>query len=212
MNEFLDKYCERLGPGLLAEPINAFTNLAFFIAAYFVYRLAREQNNLSASTLALSALIAIIGIGSSLFHTIATFWAMLADSLPILIYQIVFLMLYARHIIKLSPAKCAGLLAAYFATIYGFGQLPGDWLNGSLQYTPALLFIFGLGIWHSHHAARERLILLHTTLIFTISLTFRSFDRVMCDTIPIGTHFVWHILNGTVLYLTARAYILNLKR
>lgn len=30
MNEFIDIYCERLGPGLWAEPLNALTNAAFF--------------------------------------------------------------------------------------------------------------------------------------------------------------------------------------
>jgi hypothetical protein len=29
----IDAYCERLGPGLWAEPLNALTNLAFIVAA-----------------------------------------------------------------------------------------------------------------------------------------------------------------------------------
>jgi hypothetical protein len=30
---YMDVYCERTGPGLLAEPLNAVTNASFLIAA-----------------------------------------------------------------------------------------------------------------------------------------------------------------------------------
>ena len=33
----VDNYCERLAPGFWGEPINAFTNLAFLIAAIIIY-------------------------------------------------------------------------------------------------------------------------------------------------------------------------------
>ena len=36
----IDIYCERTGPGLLAEPVNAITNLAFLLAAAACWRLA----------------------------------------------------------------------------------------------------------------------------------------------------------------------------
>ena len=35
----IDLYCERTAPGLWEEPINALTNLSFFVAAWFAWRL-----------------------------------------------------------------------------------------------------------------------------------------------------------------------------
>jgi hypothetical protein len=35
--------------------------------------------------------------------------------------------------------------------------------------------------------------------ILALSLTFRSVDETLCDTIPFGTHFMWHILNAVML-------------
>jgi len=32
--------------------------------------------------------------------------------------------------------------------------------------------------------------------ILTVSPGFRKLDRPVRDLIPVGTHFVWHILNG----------------
>jgi len=40
-----------------------------------------------------------------------------------------------------------------------------------------------------------------------VSLFFRTIDNAVCDMLPIGTHFLWHLTNGAVLYLAARALI-----
>ena len=34
----VDAYCERIAPGLLGEPLNALSNISFFLAAFFVLR------------------------------------------------------------------------------------------------------------------------------------------------------------------------------
>ena len=71
----IDDYCERIGPELWAEPINALTNLAFFISAWVIWQLAFRLHKLSPGIWILIILIVTIGIGSSLFHTFATTWA-----------------------------------------------------------------------------------------------------------------------------------------
>src|SRR4051794_14524228 len=81
-------YCERCGPGLLAEPINASTNLSFLIAAWAAWFLARRANALHAGTWGLIALSVAIGIGSALYHTFATGWARVLDVVPILHFQL----------------------------------------------------------------------------------------------------------------------------
>ena len=86
MNTYIDIYCERLEPGLWAEPVNAITNIAFFIAAFFALRLAKKENALNWRSGLLIALIFAMGVGSTLFHTFAVTWAMLSDVLPILFY------------------------------------------------------------------------------------------------------------------------------
>ena len=35
--------------------------------------------------------------------------------------------------------------------------------------------------------------------MLTLSLTFRSVDEMVCRAMPLGTHFMWHILNGVML-------------
>jgi hypothetical protein len=35
--------------------------------------------------------------------------------------------------------------------------------------------------------------------ILVISLVFRSADAALCPAFPLGTHFLWHILNAVML-------------
>jgi hypothetical protein len=43
--------------------------------------------------------------------------------------------------------------------------------------------------------------------ILLLSLIFRTADQVVCALVPIGTHFIWHMLNGLVLALYLEAAI-----
>ncbi len=196
----IDLYCERVSVGLLAEPLNALSNLAFFIAAYALWRLDMRR----AAERILISLITLIGIGSSLFHTFATHTTMLADVIPILIFQIAFLFVYARNALGFSPLKLGLTMAGFIGSILATEQLPSGWLNGSLGYLPALAFLLLFTALRHKHAGFNYLLL--AAGLFTISLTFRSLDNSVCDVLPIGLHYFWHMLNAAVLYLCVRAY------
>ena len=199
----IDLYCERLAPGFWAEPVNALTNLSFLLAAFYAWRLAAKRQALSTGTWTLIALIAAIGIGSFLFHTFANGWSMAADVIPILLFQVTFLWIYGARVVgwRLPVRLLTGaLLIAAFAA----GGRHPEVLNGSLRYAPAVVLLLGLGAYHWMNAASERGVLLLATGVLCVSLLFRSIDLSLCDTLPIGSHFLWHLLNGLVLYLVFR--------
>ena len=196
----IDIYCERIGPGLLAEPVNALTNAAFFIAAWLLWRDARRADLLSPALGALLALVLAIGIGSSLFHTFAATWARVLDELPILLFQLLFVWLYARRIMGLRKASAGALLAVFLpAALYArsFSHL----LNGSLVYAPAVLLVCALGVWHyaSRQPARTHLAAAAVTLALAAAL--RTLDAPICERFALGTHFLWHLLVAGVIYL-----------
>jgi len=204
----IDLYCERIGAGLLAEPINIVTNAAFFVAAWAAWSLARRSNALSADIHALAALSVMVGAGSGLFHVFAAGWARILDEVPILLFQLWYLWLYTRRIMTLRVPFAAASIAGYLAAAIFCRRFP-HLLNGSLVYVPALILMLYLGLYHFLQNKRERFLLLATMGVFLASLTFRSIDDAVCSYVPIGTHFLWHILNGVVLYLSMRALILN---
>lgn len=206
---YVDLYCERLGPGLLAEPVNAATNAAFLVAAWLLWRqFPRERGGAPDSTLliALIALIAAVGIGSTLFHMLATGWALWLDLLPILAFQIVFLWCYARRIIGWTPAAAAAFAATFLALALYSRQFP-ELLNGSLTYAPAMAVLTALAVYHRAAGKPGPWLLTAAAATFAVSLLLRTIDAAVCAAFPTGTHFLWHLLNAVVLYLCARAAI-----
>ena len=222
MNGPIVNYCERTSAAFWAEPINALTNLAFLLAAYGALRLARQhvqpwQWRRDWPIAWLISLIAIIGVGSSLFHTLATFGAMLADVIPIAVYQVSFLAIYSWRIAKLPPWAVGGLIVLFLLAGVAMGQVvpPSlhERLNGSLAYAPALLFLAGLALYHQRSGVLLAPFALWQAIgLFLLSLTARTLDLVVCAQVPIGMHFLWHLLNAGVLYLTMRALLLNWRR
>ncbi|HEX6735825.1 MAG TPA: ceramidase domain-containing protein [Azonexus sp.] len=210
MNAAVDLYCERTSTAFWAEPVNALTNLSFLFAAGLLLALLRRTRTpADGPGRFLIANLAAIGLGSFLFHTVADRLTMLADLLPIFIYQLAFLAAYGRRVAGWRWPAVAGLLLAFLLVNAAFAQLPAHWLNGSLLYGGALVFVGALAACHRHDRRREPGILWLAFAVFVISLACRSLDAWICPAWPLGTHFLWHLLNGAVLYLTTRAYLLN---
>ncbi|MDP7141747.1 MAG: hypothetical protein QF692_00375 [Alphaproteobacteria bacterium] len=207
----IDIYCERVFAGLFDEPLNLLSNLAFMIAAVLLFVMARRHNISAPAPYVLIVLIFIIGIGSALFHSFATVWSKFADVIPILIFQLAFIVTYARNIMGRGPFCIIGFLVLFTGLSVGTGTLPYDWLNGSLGYAPALFFVLGFGVDHWRKHRTEPFVLLLAAVIFVVSLTFRSIDMTVCAALPVGVHYMWHILNAAVLYLSVRAVLVNMK-
>lgn len=202
MHEQINIYCERASFAFWAEPINFVTNLGFIIVAIFLCVQLRRAKISDVTIWALPALIFIIGVGSALFHSFATRWALLADVIPILLFQILFLYIYMNHVLQARWYTTLIFFIIFCFSIYVFGRLPSEWLNGSLSYAPALLFLGGFAVHYFLTAEKSRGTLLYAFMLFSMSLAFRSVDNMFCDVWPIGTHFMWHILNACVLYLS----------
>jgi len=196
LTDKLDLYCERLGPGLLAEPLNALSNAAFFVAAGLLWRLARREEPV------LIALICAIGVSSALFHTVATAWARWLDIGSILVFQLAFLWRYARGVFHWRVAAAAAFVAAFLAVALYARTFP-QLLGGSLMYAPAIAALVGLAALKGPGQP----LLAGAAAIFALSLTLRTLDEPLCAQFPPGTHFFWHLLNPVVLYLCVRALV-----
>ncbi len=207
-------YCERLDPGFWAEPVNAISNAAFLVAA-LVGAVAAGRAGLRAPILwVLIALAGLIGVGSFLFHTHATVWAALADVTPIWLFVALYLYTFATRVAGITPLRLiigAGLaVLGLVALSAGIGAALGPAraaLNGSDQYAPALLAlgVFSVLLWRRGHPLAG--LIIATTAIFALSLTFRTLDAHLCAALPLGTHFLWHVLNGTVIALLLIALV-----
>ena len=193
----VDGYCERLGPGFWAEPVNALTNLAFIVAAIWAWR--RGEGLVPVRVLA--AVLFAIGVGSGLFHTLATRWAGVADVVPILIYILTYIYLANKHFWGMSRVWSGVGTALFFpyaaATVPLFAMVPG--LGGSAGYAPVPLLIFAYAVALRHRLPEVAKGLAIGAGILVLSILFRALDMGVCTGWPLGTHFMWHILNAVML-------------
>ncbi len=207
LTDHLDQYCERLGPEFWAEPVNAISNAAFFVAAYCAWRMVRRQseNNRNArALLILPILLFVIGIGSFLFHTFATRWAEWADVLPILAFQLAAIALILRRLFDWVWWKIGLAWGFFFAASAGLPYLLRDVpTHGSSGYFAALLALLGFAALTRRQPAAFRPFAL-ASLTFILSLTLRTLDLEWCEAVPLGTHWAWHGLNAVVLYAVCK--------
>ena len=205
----MDVYCERVGPGLLAEPLNAVTNASFLLAAWAAWVLASRTGTLSSGGRVLIALAAAVGVGSLMWHTFATPWALILDTVPILLFIVWYLWLYTRTVLDASPPiAIASVVAFLVATVLALQY--SHVLHGALVYTPGLLVVLVLGVAHARERRAERVALLAAVGVYAAALVFRTIDQEVCPVLPIGTHFLWHSLIGLVTYLAMRGLLLTL--
>lgn len=222
-------YCERgQDPAFWAEPLNALTNGAFIIAAAVATRdyLAAPVGRRTLPAALLIALTYTIGVGSFLFHTYATRWAALADTIPIALFMLAYFAFLLRRFLGLPWIVVLAGVAAFYGAIWYAGTIQCRYdtllpitsrtgarcLNGSISYGPAVLALIGAAILLAllrHPAWR---LVGAAGLVFLASMTFRTLDLELCNSIRaggmvIGTHFLWHVLNAVTLFLLLRAAI-----
>lgn len=224
----VDAYCERLDASFWAEPLNAVSNAAFFAAAFAGWR-AADRTDWPAR--GLSLIIVAIGIGSFLFHTYANRLTALLDVAPIVAFILCYLVLAVRRYLgygalaalaamlalivtgvvatpALRPAlgTTAGYAAPFLALLaFGFLLLTRGGRRLAVSSNAKNRAFSGEAPARLHSLAirdlRAARALILATALFGASMVARMLDAPLCAWLPFGTHFLWHILNATTLWV-----------
>ncbi len=222
-------YCERgTSTALLAEPINALSNVAFLFAALLGLQLVlwRPEEERTADQFLLPALVFLIGLGSLAFHLYADEGTALADVVPISVFTLVYLGFALNRFLGVPPGFTVLAVLGFAAILAmtaqvqctedavgltGFGMEGAKpCLNGSLFYLPALAALIVVGLLLSERGHKAAPWILWAAAIFAASVTLRTLDLALCDKAliegrKVGTHFAWHVLNALALFLLLRA-------
>ena len=196
-----DIYCERLDASFWAEPINAISNLSFIVAGFFLWRLRTPRSTLMAF------LVILIGLGSFSFHTFANRLTGLLDVLAITLYLVTFAFLIPKQWSRNSIViQLGSVLMLIFSIV--LVQLLISRLKPALPWLPSGIY---LGAWlalimfalitHYSNMPAARFLWL-AVIVFPASLLSRQLDMPLCDSIG-GSHWLWHLLNGLSLFLSA---------
>ena len=190
----VDGYCERVGPGYWAEPLNAVTNAAFVLVAVLMWRRTAGMAR------AMCGVLAVIGVGSYLFHTHANRLTGMLDVAPILGFILLYVFAASRDMLGLKGWQAGLCVLAFFpyaaATVPLWSLVPGLGSSAGYAPVPVLILFYAWAMRGQPQAARGLAI---GAGLLVVSLGFRTLDGPLCDAVPVGTHFLWHVSNAAML-------------
>jgi len=207
MHDVLPIYCETaLNPSgaFPAEPINALTSFFPFIMGVLAIWYLWRTGNRGWIPWILAILTAMTGLGSVAWHAHRTPFTLLIDALPGVIYFSIMVAVWMIHISNRWIALTAGVALVAFIFL-----VP---LSVKQQYQIPMIGFFGLlalGLlfltWR-----RQRPAFVYALPMVGCGLAaaaFRTLDLHVCDVMPVGTHFFWHLFLGTAAYLGVRMMV-----
>ena len=207
MHSTLPYYCETALNALGTfpyEPVNTITSFApvLFGVLALVYLIRGGHADRVAYVLA--GLTVLTGLGSVAWHSMRTPTTLFVDWFPGALYLLVVVSVWAAHaggryvgvVLLVVLAGLAFLVP--FPTIRAFQF----YIIGGLGAVAAALLA---GTWFRRRAAFGWAAAMIASAL--VAVTFRTLDLSVCDTIPFGTHFFWHIFLGAAAYAGVRMMV-----
>lgn len=208
--EFIEQlqipYCE-LSSSFLPEPLNIFSNIGFFVVAYYSYRLLKKNTQFSIRLF--PWFFVLIGLGSLSYHWSPGPQTFLADSLPI--YGFILFSLYLLFRRSFSAVFSSLSFGAFILAEMLIVTLLPVRLNSFMGYFFALLIVLLLYLKIYPQEKTKTRPLAYALGLFAGGLLFRWIDLWACSFWPFGTHFVWHLLVASagyflVLYFSTESF------
>lgn len=208
--------CERTALGPLAEPLNVLSSLAFMFVAIAIYRHYHSHEDVQKKWIwdihALTFITFLIGVNSIAFHAFPSQITELADTLTI----VLFIMLYFTSVLFRIGRTTIYEGVICLVAFVGFShilvhQFPRA-LNDSIGYLSSMIALIMIAV-HLHLKARPSSAhFMFAAIIGVVSLSCRIIDRELCSMLPTGTHFLWHTLNATLMYILLKQLVRNVNR
>ncbi|MCU0938653.1 MAG: hypothetical protein MUC86_05810 [Burkholderiaceae bacterium] len=209
---FIETFCERRSASFLDEPLNQATNLVFLLACLLLVRrvvqLRGAGHAVPFSVQALVASIGAVAISSAVFHMSALRWAGVSDAMAVRLFAMAFAACYMRWLLNWPWHWVAVVIPALLSVALVVpGALP---LSGLYGVAPLLPGALGLVLFAAILALRGDpawRVIAAAAASFAVAMVFHRADRPLCEMLPTGTHFLWHLFSGIAAYLMASAVL-----
>ena len=205
-SRWITEYCERIGNEFYSEPFNALSNIAFFVSAFFIYKLLKKHAIKSFGYWFLFTLLVLGSIGSLLWHSFRNPLTLSLDAVPIFIFFFTFVYLLLEQLTR-SKRKALILLVSFFILQVLASYVFPTFLNGSIRHVVNGIAFLGIVVWLYKKYANFSRHLPVAFLLYILAILLRSIDNSVCSIFPVGTHFMWHVLNAAAAYFAIRALL-----
>lgn len=197
-------YAETDMSRFIVEPWNAISSLfILFPAIYWGIKLRGKYLEYPFITFCIPLLF-LGGLGSTLFHAFrSSRFLLLLDITPTAILT---LALAIYFWVKVLPSRWwiipvigsgVGLRIWIFQTMEGQASANASYaVSGIMLFIPTLLLLYKTKLAYSYF-------IFFSLGLFVLALIFRQTDNLQQNLLPMGTHFLWHILTGLGAFFLA---------
>jgi hypothetical protein len=206
----IDLYCERVGPGLLAEPLNLITSLPGFLVAFYVLRLGKGRGDPAFPLIA--AVLLVMACGNLSMHLFARNWALGAENGPIAVFVLALIYLTVTRLMNLPEWAAFGAMAVLPVLFFGGGLITDATfgpLNGVAPFLPVLVLMLGFASVLRARGNPGSRGIAASAILFSFALIFLGMDQAACPSWSYGTHFLWHLVGAVLLAQVSRVILLT---
>lgn len=205
-------YAETDLSALVAEPWNAFSSLAILLpAVYWAIKLGWDVKRYSFLYLCIPLLL-LGGLGSTLYHAFrSSNLLLLLDVLPTAALMVMIGIYFWFRILQSWWQVLAITLSATILRFFLFDLMPaemavnsGYFLSGTVIFLPMLIYLKKCDFAYSRDVTLSLAFL-------CFSLFFRDLDHRVGSFLPMGSHFIWHLLSGAGAYFLG-SYLYRLRK
>lgn len=205
----VESYCENLTFFPIAQPANFISNLSFLVGFFGAVRnrLHRLGDRHFQTIDFFNIMILGVGLGSATFHFYPSLVTMMIDVIPIYICiaTVITILVFQYSVVE---GRNKHRLFGFFIAVSIIGALaPRSLVNGSVIYLCILGYFLVLTRFLDLNIRQD---IFKLCGLFAIAIGFRSIDRWVCPQVVVGTHFIWHIMCGFILYRIS-ALLLRLR-
>ena len=202
-NDFGPIYVETDLSRFPVEPWNTASNLIFLLIVIVIARKTKLDWRIHPLLVGGLPILLIGFVGGTLFHATRSrsLWLVM-DFVPIFLLSVAAALRLWRSVLgNYVRATIALLLAALVPRFLAAAlQLPFHY-QISVGYSGLALAILLPAFWVSRvQDWRGVSLLCATTASFAAAVFFRSIDRAGVALLPMGTHFLWHLLGGVSVW------------
>jgi len=205
-SEAISTHCEK-PLGIISEPVNTISNMAFFVSAYFIFKLIQKNNIKNGGLRILPFLVILVGLGSAIYHGYNNPYTLITDIFPIYIFILYSIYLLVGKLTENMYLRFVIPLALVVLQFIVFTSFPAFILDIPTTHLVNALFVLMLFIWSYKILKSNSVYILLVVASYGLGIVSRGFDLPVCPINNFGTHFLWHIFMALTTYLTARAFI-----
>jgi hypothetical protein len=199
-------FCEELTHGVLVQPANAISSLAFAVVGLYLFRLAPRRSILR--LFPISAVL--VGITSFLYHASWTFFFQVFDVSSMFMLSCLLMSFNARRLGLIKdgqlPYVYTGLLAASIASLVTLRGRSGEYLFGG----EVAAYLVSEAVLAKTRRETRYEFFLWAAGVFVAAFAIWTLDvrEIVCDPRNhfLQGHAAWHVLNSFCFYFLYRFY------